>query len=864
MKENKEIKISILNKIKNKPLIIEKIFPFTIKRLSILYDLIRIDNILKAKLNNIFSDVPKYKNSLPEEFQNNLILYPNIEKIYNELNKCYNKLKKNSYTYTYIKDKLNFSFIGYIFNQLIANKKLKKINIESLKGILFDFYSTLPNISLIFSPNIKNNLEESYFNYINTINKYSKERNKTKQNIRLILIIDENYFYNKITEIIKYLNIKEIELFLEPTDESYSNLFLNLNNYLSNIEYLHNINKIIIHNKNSNNYYTDNNTKITNNLYQSLLSYLFDGYYLEEKKDIKNQIKLINNVKEINIENFLFLYIYEQLKIYYFIYDIFPSFFSKYLLNTNTDIHFYLIDKILLIINNNTPFKLKEFILFVNNQLKKNNIEYLFIINNNDLINEENNINNEKIDLSNLKELMIINNNNNNEFNKNEQLLKDLFICNEEYNSYEGYDENNKLIFYRNGNTIIQSFDLIDLFKYNKYLTIVKLIKENIIINYNIERTKLKILNMKKIKYEYSDVINLNNHLYINHFSQFIYNQNKLEELTINRFDYNLNEIKNNNIKILNINYEKDILIMKYKNEDEVQNKINELFPHLVNLNIGGKINWILNIPMNQLPEKLKSIKMVSTFEKNSKFSRFSKKLKKLGKEIYYEFLESEIKEDEAESENDNYNNNEEDEFDESVVNDKKLPSKKINFYFEDVKTNIKEKYNIKIQDLNYEKIMKENFKNISIFEYSEILKTIKINPNILQKFKANVDKNLILKEIKFIYRASDERKSIKKLINAATQLKDKKFLAVIITSSTNFLIFPCCERFDIIYDFNENSFHQGFDDKTIKFVKDSPVIKIGYNFKNIDEEDYDIKDYELFEVKIKIIHSEYYHIPIK
>ena len=73
------------------------------------------------------------------------------------------------------------------------------------------------------------------------------------------------------------------------------------------------------------------------------------------------------------------------------------------------------------------------------------------------------------------------------------------------------------MIFYREGSTNIQSFDLIDLFKYNKILTKLKLIKENNIINYNEERTKLEIINYNLNKNELNDIINKN--IKISHFT---------------------------------------------------------------------------------------------------------------------------------------------------------------------------------------------------------------------------------------------------------------------------------------------------------------------------------------------------------
>ena len=70
MRKNKYT--SILNKIAFKPLIMESIFPLLLNRLSILYHIISKDDILKTKLNKLFSDVKKKANNLGDEFITNL------------------------------------------------------------------------------------------------------------------------------------------------------------------------------------------------------------------------------------------------------------------------------------------------------------------------------------------------------------------------------------------------------------------------------------------------------------------------------------------------------------------------------------------------------------------------------------------------------------------------------------------------------------------------------------------------------------------------------------------------------------------------------------------------------------------------
>ena len=211
-----------------------------------------------------------------------------------------------------------------------------------------------------------------------------------------------------------------------------------------------------------------------------------------------------------------------------------------------------------MIINNkDTPITIKNIIYFVNKNLNKNkNIQYLFIVNKNSIINDIDDVNEKEItdikvdisNLSNLKELMFISEQSENNIRLIDILTKD---NGKEKNIYKGYDKDNNLIFYRKGYTFIQSFDLIDLFKYNQKLTQIELKNEQVIINYNEERTKLEIINTNPVKSEFNDgIINIGSYLPINHITQFIYNQNNLIELTIHKFDFSFNDIMNKNIKI--------------------------------------------------------------------------------------------------------------------------------------------------------------------------------------------------------------------------------------------------------------------------------------------------------------------------
>ena len=321
----------------------------------------------------------------------------------------------------------------------------------------------------------------------------------------------------------------------------------------------------------------------------------------------------------------------------------------------------------MIIINNkDKPLKIYELLILINDYLNNNKFEYLFIINNHSLTyNDEQqyNYNDIKFKNYNLKEFIYISENSEN-INK---LIKYLSFCNYEdndYNIYEGYDEKNNLIFFRKGITHIQSFDLINLFSYNKKLIKIKLINENIVINYNKERTKLEILNIEEIKNELNNIINTDNYLHINHFTQFIYNQNNLKELTISRFDFIFKDLINNKINTLNINYEYVPLIMKYKLlQNESNEDINKFFPNLIDLNIGGECyEWLYNIKIKDFSDKLKIIRIISKPIKRNKISKIQKKFNKYNKKFIYEFINNinnkekeEIEEEEAEEEERDY-----------------------------------------------------------------------------------------------------------------------------------------------------------------------------------------------------------------
>ena len=628
----------ILNNINSKPLIIERIFPYTLSRPNILLLLISKDKNLAKKLNDIFSKVSANKSGLDKEFIDNLNKCSKLKEMTNKIVEKYNEINlNNTISYSRLKVPYNFSYINYILNEIkkSLNYNLDIIDEHNIKGLIFDYLSTLDSIILNFLPQKQYYLDGDYIMNITNQNKKSKEKNKINQKIKLLLLFDENYFFNNIYYKIKIPNIEELEIIF---DNKFKELYLKhnqslhiyLNNYLSKIEYLDKITKIYFH-----------NIENKKDLYQSVLGYLFDGYYFESNEDIKQQLLLMTNLKSVNIE-MTFLYIYEKIKLYFYIYELFPllNIFSrnkKIFLEVNFSYH--LSNKILIINNSNAVLKAEIFYNFIDYMMNNENIEFIFIINHNKLIfdnnadKEKKDKSDHKIKLSKIKEFTFIN-----EKNYDIKNLINKFIFNEEetYYLYEGYDINNNLIYFREGEKYIESFDLIDLFKNNEILQRIELIKENIEVKYNIERTHLQILYKGSTKVD--SILNGIYFMPIKVFSNFIKYQNNLIELRINKFDFSFQDIVNDNVQILYINYEKEASTLEYKNNNP-KDKLN-LFPNLEILNLGSEEKYVNSFKKDEIPKNFKRANIIlKSCNKRDFISKLKNKFKKYKKELNIEII---------------------------------------------------------------------------------------------------------------------------------------------------------------------------------------------------------------------------------
>ena len=669
--ENQETYSSLLRQINSKPLIMEKIFPYSLSRPNILLLMISKDKELVKKLNEIFNKVSKTSSGLDRNFINNLIKYSKIRELNNSIEECYQKIPKNKITYDNLKNKYKFSFMNYIYDE---TKKYLKYNFEiieedMIKGLIYGFFSTLDNAVLTFLPQKNQYIDGNYIFITARQNQNSQKKYKNKQKSKLIFLFDENYFFNNIYYTVKLTNIEEIEIiFSSQFEELYKKnihlLHIYLNNYLSKIDNLDCITKINFH-----------NALFENELYQSILGYLFDEYLMEKNEDILQQIRLINNLKSINIE-MTFLYIYEQIKLYYCIYELFPS------LNINSSnkkflsevsFSYYLNNKILIINNSNASLKSQNLINFIDFMMNNNDIEILFIINHNKLIIEEEKKENEKdiktINLSKLREFTFINEKNDDIKNL---INKFTFNNDENYRTYEGYDSDKNLILYRVGETHIQSLDLIDIFTNNKIIERIDFICEEIFVKFNIERNNLQIMYNGYEKKE-DLMFNKMNFLPISNFSKFIKVQNKITELTINKFDVDLNDIVNDNITILNINYEKNFSTLKYTIKD-TKEKINS-FSNLVEINIGSsKLHQVAEIlRAKEMKDSFKAANIILSQPPDSNSnSKLKKKFKKSKKSLNIEVFK-EKNEKEEEDEEEEYENDEEEFYEDDDINYKKI-----------------------------------------------------------------------------------------------------------------------------------------------------------------------------------------------
>ena len=243
----------------------------------------------------------------------------------------------------------------------------------------------------------------------------------------------------------------------------------------------------------------------------------------------------------------------------------------------------------------------------------------MIVFNNFNLTNLENakidNLSNNFNFLHNFKEFFINNNINiSNDFNKTKLFKKFDYI-------YLGYDIKGNLIYYRSGKNRIKSIDILDLFNiFNKQIVRLCLKMENIDILFNSDKSILKIINLN----------NNNDNKYfssLDNLSDFINNQNNISELIIEGFDFTFEQIRNNNVKKLSVNY---------------NNNINQLFEYKINksykdymlcedLNLKNKFPLLEEISIGNMRDEL-------ILKELFKIDNFNDNLKKINLILYTDF----------------------------------------------------------------------------------------------------------------------------------------------------------------------------------------------------------------------------------
>ena len=535
------------------------------------------------------------------------------------------KISKNFFTenkqqFLSLIDNKNNSFLEEIFFDNNIDEQFLKL--------IFDLISSEQEFFIYFLPYKKitqkdyniamNNYEDLDLKYLKYLEKY-----KINQKIRLICIIDNNKYYEKI-DIITYPYIYQIhfELFNHLnyckliyslyTNIDFDNLIKEYNycminifsifcKYYNSIKYKSNINQISFGNEFF--YGKEELNKIFKNSYnQSLICYLIDQFFDNYNLDHKNIFE------NMNIENIIIneemlnkLHIYERIKVLYGLNCMFPKLKNKRIIKLNykdiinnilkldiipnykyklIEIDFNIdnivdINKVIEEIN--TFFSKKEFIyinddieilLFTNVKIKINYSNLLFILKSCSFYI-----------FKNIKDFIIKTDNNNNieilpDHCKNE--IKEIKTNNFPY-LYIGYNDKNQIKYCRTGINRINSFDIYNIFKYEYEIIKLELKYEKIMIILNRDKTELKIINTKENENKTNDdgIIHYYSLYYL---SEFIYSQNNLLSLIINGFDFDLNDIKNNNIIKLYINY-------NYDKENDI--KIN----NLLNINNHNIIN---------------------------------------------------------------------------------------------------------------------------------------------------------------------------------------------------------------------------------------------------------------------------------
>lgn len=710
MKDN-----NILCKIHHFPLIITKIFSYSLKRPLMLHLLLEKSEELKEKLNKL--NIVKY-NSLSKEinklfsFSNEILIFQKqYQKIMTkeikieeeELNFYTNKpyintlidMSENLVTYY----KINLNTNGTNINPLFVESLFEFCQYQPYIKLSVNLFSKIKDINEINMELTDADLDYNYLKYLNIkkkLNFISKQKMKLCINIYnkyskiKIKNAGEKVYYNNI-DLIKDLNVEEI-YFIRPNikeNEKIENILFK-NEIIDEINIMFTLFKELKNKKNLINiHFSDSIIKNISLFYNKT----YPLKIMSKKNEFKNiqNIEISRNLINKNIKNIIHNFFNYDLNVIYY-QDI-----IKYLKDINDINHLNIFNKDSFYINleNHIIYDINLY-KFLSNIFNIKNIELSEKITKIEIIYNCEDINlfyNSDFDidkvinncaLPNLKEIIIKNNSNkvykpnilnNKNISQNKIFNIINFICSyskslssiiiqDSYIPFKILDYTNIIT---NNITILNiKSPSLNIYTYNEIFEKINCMYnlqyiniDTLSSNYNDSFNDIKISkNLKNLKeFTFNDFFEFKNiekkeiifrqdcsidKDLVNIFSEIIENEKNLEKIELNGFHYNLDNIKNANIKNLEINLEenfKSYKIKQIKFKDINLKLIN--FPNLNSLyiyvDILQKVDNFIQLPLNP---NLKRIFLFSSFI-NCDINSLDDLLKKNGVELIVRIIDN-------------------------------------------------------------------------------------------------------------------------------------------------------------------------------------------------------------------------------
>ena len=630
-------KISILNRIKHKPILFDNIFPLIEKRPMFFPYLIDNDLILKEKLNPIIEPA-SINNKLSKNINDNIckfilskLLYEiNFEpikkdikdKIINHSNEDNSFLPTFFYNFENIPFYLKKSVIKYIFEkvtELLKKKVNSIINIDiKYSKAINNFYKSKNYINYIFDymhiqkemvllhllSNNKKNVEDDaeneedmdkneyyYLKWQNAIiyvdSYYLDNLNKNiNQKIDLICKIDNNKYYNN-PSLITYDNIYKLNFNFYEDDKSKDkiehdeSLFDKINYYLMAIKHKENIEEIYFNNA----FFLEEKS---GNFYEKIYFEQILGEFEEKvgnqefifkslKKIEFNDDKIKNNIRRFklryNLNKIFGFHVWTKINIINYK-DI-----NNLLYNVGKEKQYNIMQKF--IVETTTNLKIILIDLEYNSPFQKYFYDFCKIyLDNNKNINmivfhRIGNINYDKNFDKNIQKKIIIPNLTAIYYERD---INDKNSINQVYVFIKAFFDISKLFMVYEGYDDNNNLNYLNISS-NDILEdeINRIILEQNICSFNLKRENIQIKYNKKKNHliikNNNKEKNLDNNKYLSFFSNAIRGLNNLQKLTINGFDFSFYDLINNNISVLSINSLNEFVSKNYKHINKYNKK---------------------------------------------------------------------------------------------------------------------------------------------------------------------------------------------------------------------------------------------------------------------------------------------------